>query len=247
MEKQLEIKLNFLTTYAIISTLIFGSVLLFSFNNKTNNENFDEITVKRINVISEDGSLRMVLSNETRQHPGRVNGKDLDDRERPAGLLFFNDEGDECGGVIYSGKTEDGKTYSGMSFTMDQYKEDQVIQILNSESYIDGKENISRGILISDLPTGSDLMTRMDSIKGIQEKLKNMSEEEANKLMSEIGNSLGSKQRLFIGRTKNNNSGLYLSDPDGKQKIKIYVDENGTPKFDVLDNNGVYKNILENN
>jgi hypothetical protein len=223
-----------------------GFVLLSSFKNKILKENFEEITVKRINVIGEDGSLRMVLSNETKQHPGRVNGQDLEKRERPAGILFFNDEGDECGGIIQHGKTEDGKTHSGMSFTMDQYKEDQVIQILNSEYYEDGVEKISRGIAISDLPTGSDLLTRMNKIKEIQEKMKTMSEEEAQKLAAEFGNSLRSTQRLFIGRNKANNAGLFLSGPDGQQKIKIYVDENGVPKIEVKDESGVYHNILSN-
>lgn len=244
MEKRLEKKLNYLMSYVILSTCVLGFILLSSFMREENNEKFDEITVKRINILGEDGSLRMVLSNETRQHSGRVNGKDLENRERPAGILFFNDEGDECGGIIYYGKSDDKQTYSGMSFTMDQYKEDQVIQILNSESYEDGKEKISRGISISDLPTGSDLITRMEKISEIQSKLKSMTEEEQNKLLAEIGNSLGSSQRLFIGRTKNNSSGLYLSGPDGKQKIRIYVDENNDPKFEVINEEGKAKNIL---
>lgn len=247
MENKLEKKLNFLMAYTTISTLVFVFFILSSFNDSNKNENFDEITVKRINLVAEDGSLRMVLSNETRQHPGRVNGKELEQRERPAGILFFNDEGDECGGIIYYGKSEENQTYSGMSFTMDQYKEDQVIQILNNESYNDGHEKISRGISISDLPTGSDLMTRMEKINEIQDKLKSMNEEEQKKLIAEVGNSLGTKQRLFIGRTSKNNSGLYLSGPDGKQKLKIYVDEKGTPKFEVVDKDGNSKNILEGN
>lgn len=247
MEKRLEKRLNFLSAYALISTVVFISSILLSFNYADKQETFDEITVKRINLVAEDGSLRMVLSNETRQHPGRMNGKDMEQRDRPAGILFFNEESDECGGLIHWGNSEEGQTYSGMSFTMDQYKEDQVIQIVNDESYSAGEEKISRGIVISDIPTGSDLLTRMEKINEIRDKLKNMSEAEQKELIAEVGNSLSSKKRLFIGRTSNNSSGLYLAGPDGKQKIKIYVDENGDPKFEVIDETGNARNILENN
>ncbi|WP_228853467.1 hypothetical protein [Aegicerativicinus sediminis] len=244
MERSIEKRLNLLSAYALISTIVFGFLLLTSVRSQDKNEQFDEITVKKINVVAEDGELRMVLSNETRQHPGRMNGKDFEKRDRPAGILFFNEEGDECGGLIYHGKTENSQTYSGMSFTMDQYKEDQVIQILNSESYKDGKERISRGIAISDLPTGSDLITRINKIEELQKKLKSLSEKEAEELVAKIGNSLGSKRRLFLGRTGDNNSGLYLSDPNGVVKIKIYVDEGGNPVFEVKDNQGNFNNIL---
>lgn len=247
MEKKLEKKLNLLTAYAIVSTIIFGAILTTSF--KSNNDNkdalFDEITVKRINVISEDGDLRMILSNEFRQHPGRVNGQDIEKRDRPAGILFFNEEGDECGGIIQWGKTADGATSSGMSFTMDQYKEDQVLQIINNEYYSDGKQSIQRGVAISDLPTGSDLLTRMKKIEEIQKILSTSSPEEQQKIIEQYGNSLSSIQRLFIGKTKKNNAGIFLAGPDGKQKLNIYVDENNIPKIEVTDEKGVTTNILK--
>lgn len=242
MENRSEKKVRKFTSYATLAALIMCSALLGSFTQNCKTENFDEINVKRINLIAEDGSLRMVLSNENRQHPGRINGKDLEKRERPAGIIFFNTEGDECGGIIQYGKTEDGLTQSGMSFTMDQYKEDQVIQILNGETYKDGKANIVRGISISDIPLGSDLLTRMKKIEDIRSIT---DEKERNKRMAEAGNSLSSKQRLFIGRNKHNSSGIFLSGPDGKQKIKIFVDENGQPRFEIIDEKGEPKNILE--
>lgn len=244
----MEKRVKFLTAYVVFSTIIFGSLLLMSFKQNSTNKVFDELTLKRLNIVSENGELRLVLSNENRQHPGRINGKDLELRERPAGILFFNTEGDECGGLTYYGKTyENGISQSGMSFTMDQYKEDQVIQIVNGETYEKGNSKISRGIVISDIPTGSDLLTRMDKIKEIQEKIKKLPEIEQKKLIEEVGNSLSSKQRVFIGRTKKNDSGLFLSGPDGKQKLRIYVDDKGIAKLEVLNNDGEFKNLLELN
>jgi hypothetical protein len=54
------------------------------------------------------GTLRMVISNKDRMHPGVIDGKVID-RPRPvAGMLFSNDEGDEVGGLTYTGRVKDG-------------------------------------------------------------------------------------------------------------------------------------------
>jgi hypothetical protein len=242
MENRLERKINFLTTYAVASTLVFGVVLLSSFGEEEKKETFDEITAKKINLIGEDGSLRMVLSNETRQHSGRMNGKDYPKRDRPAGMIFFNDEGDECGGLIFAGKTKENKTSSGMSFTMDNYHDDQVIQILNSEEYENGKSNIQRGLIINEFPIGSNIDVRNAQYEEF-EKIKD--EKIRNQKMEELWAKEGAKRRLFIGRTKSNNSGVFLYDKEGNPKMKIYVDEKGNPKIETLDEKGNFKNFLE--
>jgi hypothetical protein len=46
-----------------------------------------------------NGTLRLVLAGKDRMHPGILDGKVIE-RARPvAGLIFFNDEGDEVGGL----------------------------------------------------------------------------------------------------------------------------------------------------
>lgn len=242
MDKKLEKKINFLTGYAIVSTLVFSVVLLSSFVKGDKNETFDEITVKKINLVGEDGSLRMVLSNETRQHSGRMNGKDYPKRNRPAGMIFFNNEGDECGGLVFAGKTTDNKTSSGMSFTMDNYHDDQVIQILNSEEYDNGKNNIQRGLIINEYPIGSNI----DSRNAKYAELEKIEDEKIrNQKIEEVRAKEGSKRRLFIGRNKANNSGMFLYDSEGNPRMKIYVDEKGDPKIETIDKNGNLKNFLE--
>ena len=242
MKTKLEKKVNFLTGYAIVSSLIFSVVLLSSFGKEDKKERFDEITAKKINLIGEDGSLRMVISNETRQHSGRMNGKDYPKRDRPAGMIFFNDEGDECGGLIFAGKTKDGKTSSGMSFTMDNYHDDQVIQILNTEEYENGKSAIQRGLTINEYPLGSNIDIRNAKFKEL-EKIEN--KEVRDQKMAELWAKEGSKKRLFIGRNKSNSSGLFLYDKDGNVKLKIHVDEDGNPKIEIVDKNGTTRNFLE--
>ena len=149
-EQKLKKKLNFLTGYVVVSSTLFILFALTSFVGKDRKDSMDELTVKRINLIGEDGSLRMVISNESRQHSGRINGQDLEKRARPAGIIFFNNQGDECGGLV-AGEAKQGQALnSGMSFTMDNYHDDQVIQILNDETYENEKASVRRGFIVSE-------------------------------------------------------------------------------------------------
>ena len=242
MEKKLERKINFLIGYAFISTLFIGFLMLSGFGEKDKNGKFDELIVKKITVIGEDNLPRMVLSNENRQHSGRMNGKEWAKRERPSGIIFFNNQGDECGGLVYQTKEKDGKLISGMSFTMDNYKDDQVIQILNDEYYANGKAFIERGISINQFPLG----TNIDDRNAKLEQLEKITDEKERKTkIRELFKNQGSVKRLFLGRTKGNGSGLFLSGPDGAPKMMIYVDENGNPKFQTLNDKGEIKDILE--
>ena len=72
---------------------------------------FDEIDVKRINLIEPDGTLRLVISDKA-NFPGLiVKGKEgISARSATAGMLFFDDEGTENGGLIFGGsKNKNGK------------------------------------------------------------------------------------------------------------------------------------------
>jgi hypothetical protein len=244
MKTSLERKVNLLTAYAVASTLVFGVCILSSFNEKEKKLAVDELTAKRINVVDEKGELKMVISDKERQHSGRMNGKNFPKRERPAGIIFFNDEGDECGGLVYAGSTKDGKVSSGMSFTMDQYHDDQVIQILNDEEFENGAANVQRGISINEYPVGSNIITRNDKIEELQ-KIADAKEREQK--IQDLWDKEGSKRRLFIGRSRGNSSGLFLYDKNGKPKMKIYVDEKGNPKIETIGEKGEVKNYLEDN
>lgn len=242
MEKKLERKINFLISYAILSTFFIVFFALSSFNSKDKNERFDELIVKKITVVGEDNLPRMVLSNETRQHSGRMNGKEWAKRERPSGIIFFNNQGDECGGLVYQTKEKDGKITSGMSFTMDNYKDDQVLQILNDEYYNEGKAFIERGISINQYPVGTNIDVRnkkLEELKLIE------NEKERKEKIRELYKNEGAVNRLFIGKTKGNSSGLFLSGPDGSPKMMIYVDEKGNPKIQTFGDKGEVKDFLE--
>lgn len=202
----------------------------------------DEITAKRINVVSENNEYRMVISNETRQHSGRIEGKDMPHRKRPAGIIFFNNEGNESGGIISMVDSNGGKINSGMSFTMDRYNHDQVIQILNNEVYDNNEEKIQRGFLISEFPKGAKFFNLHDEYSKI-EKIED--KELRRKKTIELLQKEGARKRIYLGRNFNNETGLTLYDQSGEPKLKIFIDPTGKPKFEYTDNDGKSINLLK--
>lgn len=105
MKKISQLALGF---YAGAITVAF-LMLLYSFS--TLKENFEEITVKRINIVDDNGINRIVLSNEERMEPPIIRGKKYKRALNPAGIVFYNEKGDECGGIALS-KNPETHTYA---------------------------------------------------------------------------------------------------------------------------------------
>jgi len=117
------------------------------------NQDFDEISVRRIRVVEPDGTLRMVISNHNalpRDSRGNREGRN----QRPgAGLIFYNDEGTENGGLIFGGRRDvDGKVVdSGLSLSCDKYGVNgQMLQL----AAISDKDNRFAGLRVKDTGIG---------------------------------------------------------------------------------------------
>src|SRR5690606_16362753 len=112
-----------------------------------------EINAQKINIVDKDGNIKMALFSKGNVPPAIMDGKDLLPGHRQSdpisGIFFYNGEGDECGGLIFGNeKNDDGDYFSGASLTFDQYKQDQIVQIL----YDDQNGVRKYGINIFDKP-----------------------------------------------------------------------------------------------
>ncbi|MGM0408923.1 MAG: hypothetical protein ACQERU_13150 [Bacteroidota bacterium] len=220
-----------LKLYSITLTLVFGYFIISGFKSNDSTEKFDEITVERINVVEPDGKLKMVISNSEKQHPGMFDGEILMERNRPPGIIFFNEEQDEVGGLIYRGNKDDG---AGMVLSFDQYKNDQVMQMQYQRNK-NGKQKY--GVNIWDRPekfTLPRLISAMDSLK---------KEGVSNKQMMEVLQDMNdgypiSAQRLFTGKDYNEQVGVFIKDEFGNDRINLFIDKNNEPKFQILDKDG---------
>jgi len=134
--------------YSVVMSTAFAAVLLIG-AKQHRTQAFDEIEVHRINVVEPDGTLRMVISNRD-QLPGViVKGKEQPKNDRPqAGMLFYNDEGSENGGLIFGGRKNDkGEVVdSGGSLSFDKYGANQIVQLAG----VDDSSDRFAGLIVND-------------------------------------------------------------------------------------------------
>lgn len=229
-----------LKTYSISLTFILGYFLLSSFKQGGSTQVFDEISVERINIVEPDGSVKMVISNGEKQHPGMMDGIVLQERKRSPGIIFFNEEQDEVGGLIYSGSKEDG---ASILLSFDQYKNDQVMQM----QYLRGKSGKQQyGLRFWDR---TDRLT-MPQLKSIIDSISANGGITSEKQLVEELESINKGEpitatRMFTGKTVDEEVGLFIADNRGNRRINISVDKDNNPIFRILDEEGkVIKDLI---
>ena len=141
----------------LVSTIVAVMLLMGTRSSKTTS--FGEINVERINIVEPDGTLRMVLSNHAKLPGIIVRGKERVFARPQAGMLFYNDEGSENGGLIFGGhKNAKGEVEdSGGSLSFDKYDANQIVQLAG----VDDKEDRFAGLMVTDSPKAGDSHRRV--------------------------------------------------------------------------------------
>ena len=189
-------------------------------------EKFEEIDVERINIVDPDGTLRLTISNRERQPDAVMDGQFLRSRkgETGAGFIFFNEEGDECGGFNWRS--------GGAGFSFDQHKQDEALTVSYRES--DGKR--ATGILIQDRPTEVPISKIV--VEELHPAMAMEEGPEKAETIARVRAKFAGKPRVQLGRNTEGESQLVLGDSQGRPRIRLYVDSNDTPRFEMLDEKG---------
>src|SRR5258706_11164251 len=127
----LERQVRILQLYTGALTVALAALLLSGFQNRK--QKFQELDVERLNIVEADGKLRMTISNKERVPEPIVNGKTFTGARKgakSAGIIFFNDKGDECGGLAFSGSGEGEDINAGAALLFDQFNQDQTVGIM---------------------------------------------------------------------------------------------------------------------
>ncbi|MBU6443139.1 MAG: hypothetical protein KGR48_04440 [Alphaproteobacteria bacterium] len=193
---------------------------------------FDTIDVHRINLREPDGTLRMVISDRA-EFPGAIEkGKEYPhpSRNDSAGMIFFNDEGTENGGLIFGGKDVNGKIFNFGHLSFDQYEQDQVLTLEQ------GEENGTRwaGLSIADRPDKPldyAALAKFDAVKDGPAKAALLKKLEAS-------GAVGGAGRVFIGKDRKRESRVSLRDADGRARLVLSVAADGTASIAFLDAKG---------
>lgn len=234
-------ELIFLRTFAVATTV--GIIFMTSLAFKTNgNQKFGEIDVERINIIEKDGTIKMIITNVEQFPNGDVKINDRptnENRKKRSGMLFFNEDGIESGGLIYDGQKKENGHSSGLSLTFDQYDGDQVMQLLTSDYQKDDKRFVSSSLMFNDRPSKETQLGTMEIMRELEELRETDPSLMQQKYKQYVEQGLlGGTPRIMLGKSGNQNNGLFLFDDNGIPKAMFYVDKDNHAKLDFFDEEG---------
>lgn len=191
---------------------------------------FAEIDVERINIVGADGKRQLVIANRDRLPKAMINGNEVKEDRAMPGLIFYNEAGDECGGLIWKGKLDaNGKPSSGMHFSMDRFGGDQQLAL----GHYEGNGFMNTGLNIYD----NGLQREIDALEAAIAKAPEGPEREAaRKKLKESG--LFQTQRVFVGKSRGKSSTVILADAKGRPRIMMLVTPEGQSSLQFLDEKG---------
>lgn len=239
MSRSQSTELRFLRIYAVATSTIAVVLAGSAFTRTWQRPHFDEVDVERINVVEKDDTTRMVISNAERAPGWIAHGHTFPGRPKNAGMIFYNDEGEEDGGLIYNGRSARDTINAGASLTFDQYNQDQVVAL----QYTDYKGRQRYGLAINEFtrhPTLEQLMQLQSMPDGAA---KRAAKARVDSMVAANGNRYASA-RAFFGRESSGDATVALSDQHGHTRLRLVVDTAGTARIDFLDARGLVTNSI---
>jgi hypothetical protein len=231
---QREVRL--LKLWAVGSTIAIAVLLLAAFRSPTNMR-VDTLEVERIDILNEGGTPALSLAGQGRlpgptfggtEYPQELSGG----RTTAAGMIFFNERGDEVGGLTYQGDvTEDGYRASG-GVTFDQFRQDQVVSL----RYSDNGTRRSAGVDVWDRSTEVAIEDLLPLLMARREATGAQRDSIEAVLQSMAGEGLAA-HRIFLG-SQNGTALLMLRDAQSRTRLRILVDSLDTPRLEFLDESG---------
>lgn len=235
---------RFLMIYSGVLTAVFAVSALYGFAKAPQKMTIEELDVQRINLREPDGTLRLIISDKSKAPGIIVKGKEYPHPNRStAGMVFYNDEGTENGGLIFGGdRSPDGTKHSSGHLSFDAYEQDQTLALDSIQS---GSERYTR-LQVTDYPDYSilELLNLMASIKTLPSAEQ---EQKMNAFLAERGRPT---TRLVLGRGMGKDKGdnsvmLGLNDVQGRPRIVMKVASDGAPSLQMFDSAGNVVGNLE--
>ena len=229
-------EIRILKGYALLATLLLAVLWFTGFNYSTKRQHFDEIDVERLNIVDSAGKYCFVITNAGRAPGAIIGGKEQprsDDSKFPA-IIFYNQDGDESGGLVSVAKQEEnGQYYAASKLAFDRFRHDETIAFQYEEDQLGG----SAGISVQDTRemTGTEYLYGNAPIRAMPDG------PEKAEALQKYRTSAGpwATKRLFVGKDDRIKSTLVdLADRKGKTRLRLSVDSLGTPRIEFFNGNG---------
>ena len=225
--------IRWLTLANVTLMVLVGGLLLSGFARPAS----PVLTAERINIVDSTGNLALVLANGRRLPGAMFHGDEYPQeyvgRGRSAGMIFFNQAGDEVGGLIYEGARHDSsyRAFGHMSF--DQWQQNQVVAV----QYQDDGRSRSAGVRVWDRPTTVPLETQFALARKVQTTPKGPVRDSLDRERVRARELVQGSPRLFLG-SEDRMAKLELRDPAGRVRARLQVDSLGAAHLVFLDEAG---------
>ncbi|HTZ54076.1 MAG TPA: hypothetical protein VMB20_03370 [Candidatus Acidoferrum sp.] len=192
---------------------------------------FDSITVHRINVMDREGKLAMVIAGHDDEatpvmlgYTGqRAQGNNADN-----GIIFFNQKGDEQGGLIWSASPDRSESADTLSF--DTANTDQLLHVEDGDY---------QGHHYADIVGWDRAANEAELLAPLLHELDHAKTPAQRAAIRQRMRSLAKvSTRFFIGYDTNDVAQLVLADKLSKPRIKLFVTPAGQAKLQFLDASG---------
>lgn len=195
-------------------------------------QHLGEIDVERINIVEPDGTRRLVISNKSRAPDPVIDGITFQrEHPNPSGMIFYNEEGDECGGLVYTAMCEDGKTFANAGIMFDQFKQDQTLGLI----YTDTEGQRSAGLHVWDRPDTplAEVLSRSAAIERMPDGPEKTRALEESRVQGAWG-----AQRVFVGKTPAREAVVNLRDGRNRPRLRLVVSTEGDARVEFLGADG---------
>jgi hypothetical protein len=229
-------EIQILRVYALLSTIAAGAFLLGAVH-KAKNASFDTITVHRINLVDNDGALRLAISNKDNFPPPIMHGKPFGIGMRSVGgspsFVFYNADGDEQGGFRWDGTGRVGGKYSQlMSMSFDQFEQNDDLML----NFSDSNAGRSGGLELQEQSETTPLDVLLREMQAASAAGKTAAEQ--NAISTKFARSHFVGHDRFFGGYNADGSMVRLSDKEGRPRLLMIVDKAGSPHIEFLDDSG---------
>jgi hypothetical protein len=224
---------GFSAALALVLMGIAGTSVYPAFAQAPQKQRWAEIDVERINIVEADGTVKLVIANRERA-PDQV----MDGQSRPRaadnkspGITFFDDAGDEAGGLKIRGDRRAGPS-ARRHLLFDQHRGDQVLGLVSEET----ATGRTAGLTVWDRPDVPlvELVTRYQRIQAMPAgPERTRLEAEFDACCAQFGST-----RVYVGKTAERDATLRLSDARGRERLRLIVTAQGDARIEFLDERG---------
>lgn len=224
---------RWLKRYAIVSSLLVAVATVAAFRPQAT-ARFQVLDVERLNVVTKDGKFAVVIANADRLPGNIIGGKEhVRSGSRGGGLLMFNRDGDEAGGLIVDNELRDSSISAFGQLSIDRYGSDQVAAL----RYVENARGWEAGLEVAHYPRGVlfEWHAARDSIMQLPAAHRDSALQRLRARFIREGKF--EIKRLFAGEV-GRDAIVRLNDTRGRPRIRLIVDSIDVARIEFLDARG---------